>query len=300
MRGLSSSTGPSLTRSTWPLFTLRGRQRRQAALGSSGGALVSSNCPQCGAPLDVNPESEMVTCRFCGNRSFTERRRPPTAQVQQQPTPQAQQVTPQSTPTWFWACIGAMCLIPFISFGFIFVGSAISRPSRPAPVVVPETPRVSAPQSAPATIPTTSAASAKPTDEPAKAVAGPRAAAVAKPENAPSPAVADPRAAAVAKPVNAPSSEPTGPFDRSAADDAIDNVNLKPCKTPDGPVGFGHITIVFAPNGTVSSAVVDVAQFAHSFPGTPVGNCVAGKYRNAHVAPFSGNPVTIGKTFFVE
>ncbi len=234
---------------------------------------MSSNCPQCGAPLNVDLQSEMVTCHYCGNRSFTERRRPPTAQVQQQPTPQVQQ---WKYGIWFWACTGIVFLIgPCISVVPLVVG-AISRPSLPAPVLVPETTRAPAPQSAPATIPTTSATYAKPSD-PAKAVAGPRAVAVAKPENA-------------------PSSEPTAPFDRSAAQGALNGVDLKACKRADGPNGSGHMTIVFAPNGTVSSAVVNGSPFS----GTPVGSCIAGKYRNAHVAPFSGDPVTVGKSFSID
>ena len=210
----------------------------------------------------------MVTCRFCGNRSFTERRRPPTAPVQQQPAQQHAPQVQQKYGIWFWACIGVVFLIgPCMVFD-----GAISRPSLPAPVVAPETPRGPAPQSAPATIQTTSATPAKPPD-PAKAVGA--------------------RAVAAGKAENAPSSESTAPFDRGTAQAALSGVDVKACKRADGPVGSGHVTIMFAPNGTVSSAAVDAPPFS----GTPVGSCIAGKYRDTHVAPFSGGPVAVGKSF---
>jgi hypothetical protein len=53
------------------------------------------------------------------------------------------------------------------------------------------------------------------------------------------------------------------------------------------------VTVTFAPSGNVTSAVVDSAPFA----GTPVGGCIAGKFRAAHVPAFSGGNVTVGKSF---
>lgn len=83
------------------------------------------------------------------------------------------------------------------------------------------------------------------------------------------------------------------PFDRGAAAAALGGVNVAGCKKPDGPTGTGHVTVTFAPSGNVTSAVVDSPPFA----GTPVGGCVAGKFRGAHVPAFSGGNVTVGKSF---
>jgi predicted Zn finger-like uncharacterized protein len=84
-----------------------------------------------------------------------------------------------------------------------------------------------------------------------------------------------------------------GPFDRGAAAAALGSINVASCKKPDGPTGTGHVTVTFAPNGSVTSAVVDSAPFA----GTPVGGCIAGKFRGARVPAFSGGNVTVGKSF---
>jgi hypothetical protein len=88
----------------------------------------------------------------------------------------------------------------------------------------------------------------------------------------------------------------TAPFDRGAAQGALGGVNVQSCKKPDGPTGSGHVKITFAPNGSVSSAVVDQGPV----PGTAVGGCIAGKFRGAHVPPFGGGPVSVGKSFTIN
>ncbi len=91
----------------------------------------------------------------------------------------------------------------------------------------------------------------------------------------------------------APAAASGAAFDRGAAAASLGGVNVASCKKPDGPSGSGHVTVTFAPNGSVSSAVVDGGPF----PGTPVGGCIAGKYRGAHVPAFGGSPVKVGKSF---
>lgn len=91
----------------------------------------------------------------------------------------------------------------------------------------------------------------------------------------------------------APAAAPGAAFDRGAAAASLGGVNVASCKKPDGPSGSGHVTVTFAPSGSVSSAVVDGGPF----PGTPVGGCIAGKYRSAHVPAFGGSPVKVGKSF---
>lgn len=88
----------------------------------------------------------------------------------------------------------------------------------------------------------------------------------------------------------------TAPFDRGAAAAALGAVNVQACKKPDGPTGSGHVTVTFSPDGSVASAVID----GGSFPGTPVGGCIAGKYRGARVPAFGGAPVRVGKSFTVN
>lgn len=103
------------------------------------------------------------------------------------------------------------------------------------------------------------------------------------------------RAAAgqTAAPAAAPAPASGAPFDRGAAAAALAGVNPAACKKPDGPTGSGHVTVTFEPSGSVSSAVVDSGPY----PGTPVGGCIAGKYRGARVPPFGGSSVKVGKSF---
>jgi hypothetical protein len=67
------------------------------------------------------------------------------------------------------------------------------------------------------------------------------------------------------------------------------------CKNASGPTGNGHAKITFQPNGTVSAVEIDGGPF----PGTSVGGCVAGKFRGAHMSPFAGGAVTVGKGFSI-
>jgi hypothetical protein len=100
----------------------------------------------------------------------------------------------------------------------------------------------------------------------------------------------------------APAAAPAGntgssaPFDRGAASASLNSINVASCKKPDGPTGSGHVTVTFGPDGSVQSAVADQPPFA----GTPVGGCVAGKFRGAHVPAFGGSPVRVGKSFVIN
>ena len=117
--------------------------------------------------------------------------------------------------------------------------------------------------------------------EPPKDFAGALAVAAGKPKDAPPPPASD---------------TSTAPFDRGAAQGALGGVNVQSCKKPDGPTGSGHVKITFAPNGSVSKSDVDGGPF----PGTPVGGCIAGKFRSAHVPAFGGGPVSVGKSFTIN
>jgi predicted Zn finger-like uncharacterized protein len=90
----------------------------------------------------------------------------------------------------------------------------------------------------------------------------------------------------------------TGPFSVSAAQVALTQAagNAQGCKKPDGPTGSGKVQVTFAPSGRVTSANVNGAPFA----GTPVGGCVASAFRRARIPAFTGNPVTVAKSFSVR
>jgi predicted Zn finger-like uncharacterized protein len=90
----------------------------------------------------------------------------------------------------------------------------------------------------------------------------------------------------------------TGPFSVSAAQVALTTAatNAQSCKKPGGPTGSGKAQVTFANSGRVTSATVSGAGFA----GTPVGGCVASTFRRAHVPPFTGNPVTVAKSFSIH
>jgi len=131
------------------------------------------------------------------------------------------------------------------------------------------------------------------------AAAAPEPAAPAKPAEPQS--FAGALAVAAGKPANEAPKDTSGggstaPFDRGAASAAIGAVNVQSCKKPDGPTGTGHVKITFAPNGSVSSAVVDGGPY----PGTAVGGCIAGKYRAAHIPAFGGAPQGVGKSFTIN
>jgi predicted Zn finger-like uncharacterized protein len=87
--------------------------------------------------------------------------------------------------------------------------------------------------------------------------------------------------------------EHVAPFDRAAAARALGATDITTCKRPNGPTGSGHVTVTFDPNGTASTVDVDTPTFA----ATPTGRCIAQAYRSAKVPPFSGSPLTVGKTF---
>ncbi|HVJ22257.1 MAG TPA: zinc-ribbon domain-containing protein [Polyangiaceae bacterium] len=88
------------------------------------------------------------------------------------------------------------------------------------------------------------------------------------------------------------------PFSISAAQAALGSAagGAGSCKKPGGPTGSGKVQVTFAPSGRVTSANVAGPPFA----GTAVGGCVAGVFRRAKVPPFSGNPVTVSKSFSVN
>jgi len=84
----------------------------------------------------------------------------------------------------------------------------------------------------------------------------------------------------------------TGTFSQAAAASALASISVQHCSAS-GQVGTGHVMVTFAPTGRVSEVVVDDANFS----GTPAGRCVQTAFFHAFVAPFTGAPGRVGKSF---
>lgn len=67
------------------------------------------------------------------------------------------------------------------------------------------------------------------------------------------------------------------------------------CKQSGGPTGKVTVVVTFDPNGKVSSATITEAPFA----GTATGSCISSALKRASIAPFSGLPGTVSKTFSI-
>jgi predicted Zn finger-like uncharacterized protein len=134
------------------------------------------------------------------------------------------------------------------------------------------------------------------------AAAAPRAekpAAAPPPAGLPPPPAAAPAAPAAAAPAPAaPAAGGSGDFDRAAALSALSAAATaaQSCKKPDGPTGSGRVAVTFANNGTATTANVEGPPFA----GTPVGGCVAARFRSVHIPPFGGSTITVRKTFIIQ
>lgn len=98
------------------------------------------------------------------------------------------------------------------------------------------------------------------------------------------------------------SAEPAAPsgaggFNKDAAVSALSVAASQAtvCKRPEGPWGTGRAVITFASSGRVTTANVT----GDPFGGTAVGGCVASVFRRAKIPPFSGDPVTVSKSFTI-
>ena len=120
----------------------------------------------------------------------------------------------------------------------------------------------------------------------------------APPAGLPPPPVAAPAPAPAAPAPAAPAAGGSGDFDRAAALSALSAAATaaQACKKPDGPTGSGRIAVTFANNGTATTANVEGPPFA----GTPVGGCVAARFRSVHIPPFGGSVITVRKTFIIQ
>jgi hypothetical protein len=103
-------------------------------------------------------------------------------------------------------------------------------------------------------------------------------------------------AAPAAPPFEAPQPPPPpGPeFSREAAQSALEDAAAlaATCRQDDTTAGAVRVAVTFVPSGQATVAVVESGVVR----GTPVGSCVAAKFRTAKVPPFSGTKVTVHKT----
>jgi hypothetical protein len=98
------------------------------------------------------------------------------------------------------------------------------------------------------------------------------------------------------KPAEAPASD-APPFDKSAAIAALTAAagNAQSCKGADGPSGSGKVSITFMPSGRATNT-----QVSGDLAGTAAGGCVARLFRSAKVPAFSGDAVTVSKSFTIN
>jgi hypothetical protein len=85
-----------------------------------------------------------------------------------------------------------------------------------------------------------------------------------------------------------------GPFDRACTAKALASIDVSDChrESVTAP-SSGHLKLTFLASGQVARAQVDTSGLA----GTAAGRCVEDHFKQAHVPPFEGEPVTIGNAF---
>jgi predicted Zn finger-like uncharacterized protein len=107
------------------------------------------------------------------------------------------------------------------------------------------------------------------------------------------------KAEALKKAAEVPAGSADAPaFNKGAAISALSSSAsaASGCKRPGGPTGTGKAVVTFAPSGRVTSANIT----GGSFGGSPVGGCVSSVFRRAKVPAFSGNAVTVSKSFTIS
>src|SRR6185369_13702878 len=173
--------------------------------------------------------------------------------------------------------------------------AASNAPAASATPPASESAAASAASAAPVGSASAAASAGTPSAKPPPSAAAAAAATPATPAAAAAAKPADP--AAAAKPPEAPAATEGAAFDKNAAVAALSAAaaSAASCKTADGPTGSGKVSVTFAPSGRATATSV-----AGDLAGTEVGGCVARLFRAAKVPPFSGDPVTVSKSFTVQ
>lgn len=183
------------------------------------------------------------------------------------------------------------------------VAPAVPTAAAPAPQTaapVPESPAYKAPApgrpAAPVPRPDKGTAAAKPEKSTSPDKGDKKIVLEEEPSEAKPAAAPEPKAEAPSEPAPAAESDKP-PFDMSAAKAALETAasSAPSCKSADGPTGKGKVQVTFSPSGRATSATV----IEGAFGGTSVGGCIAKLFRAARVPAFSGDPVTVAKSFTV-
>jgi predicted Zn finger-like uncharacterized protein len=191
--------------------------------------------------------------------------------------------------------------------------TALGKTPEP-PKAAPDAPKAPKPvTSAPAYAPTSkggvsSSAAAAALFGPGGAASRPAPApvAVAKPVGAASAAsLESAMSAAATKPAPSAAPKPAAPaaasgpaFDRGAASAELRRIAdaVASCRKSSGPTGDGHVSIAFRNDGTVDHVDVDRPPYQ----GSPVGACVATKFKLARIPAFGGTIPPVGKSFTID
>jgi len=91
-------------------------------------------------------------------------------------------------------------------------------------------------------------------------------------------------------------------IDRGEASNALGSLDRTVCSEEKGPRGPIHVTVTFAPDGTVAGAEFDhgTADRPTTIAGTPRGDCILARLRELHVPPFKGKPTKVGRNLLLE
>lgn len=91
-------------------------------------------------------------------------------------------------------------------------------------------------------------------------------------------------------------------IDRAAASVALGSIDGSACSEAKGPRGPIHFTVVFATDGTVTSAKLDEgeSEASRTISGTPRGDCLLERLRELHVPAFKGAPTPVGRKLTLE
>jgi predicted Zn finger-like uncharacterized protein len=245
-----------------------------------------------------------------GNDALLTAPAPPPPKPEPKPVPVA--TTPSGAPVYAAPPRSKVGLIVGIVAGIAIVGTAgaviaLKLASHEPPPAASAELSAKAPAASATLAPSASAsATAAPSASEAPSAAAPVASASAAPEKVGRVSGAVAKGPSESKPEKKPDSkpsEPSGPpvsgsFSKDAAVAALSVAASQAtvCKKPEGPWGSGKALVTFAPSGRVTTANVTGAPFG----GTPVGGCVANVFRRAKIPAFSGEAVTVSKSFTIS
>ncbi len=274
---------------------LFGDAAADALLNMGGGGFQTLEAPDFTRPVTIAPEPQVRPSEPVEVPNSADRKR--------------------GAPLWLVAVLG----LAAAAGGVFFVMQQKTDRERAAASAMPEIKAVApavppaAPSAAPAASTALEAPRARASAEPSPAESVARAVTATGHKPAPTAPATNAAPAAPATPAvpekpaesKAPEDEPATPppategvaFDKGAAVSALGAAaaDAVSCKTPEGPTGSGKVSVTFAPSGRATMTNVGGA-----FAGTDVGGCVARLFRAARVPAFSGDPVTVSKSFTIQ